>query len=172
MFCICWHGEITGRTPDKTELQGIQFIWYIEDHMFWMVYQKYNHGVICIQCGHNLSQIQVSARLVVLVISHDFHHDDVIKWKHFPRYWPLVRGIHRPPVNSPHKRPVTPSFDVFFDLRLNKRLSKQSWGWWLKTLSCPLWRHRNDKLQQAPYTNTVYHSDRRMCINGCQVQQK
>ena len=30
-------------------------------------------------------------------------HDDVIKWKHFPRYWPFVRGIHRGPVNSPHK---------------------------------------------------------------------
>ena len=30
-------------------------------------------------------------------------HDDVIKRKHFPRYWPFVRGFHRPPVNSPHK---------------------------------------------------------------------
>ena len=30
-------------------------------------------------------------------------HDDVIKWKHFPRYWPFLRGIHRSPVNSPHK---------------------------------------------------------------------
>ena len=30
-------------------------------------------------------------------------HDDVIKWKHVPRYWPFVRGIHRSPVNSPHK---------------------------------------------------------------------
>ena len=30
-------------------------------------------------------------------------HDDVIKWKHFPRNWPSVRGIHRSPVNSPHK---------------------------------------------------------------------
>ena len=30
-------------------------------------------------------------------------HDDVIKWNHFPRYWPFVRGIHRSPVNSPHK---------------------------------------------------------------------
>ena len=29
--------------------------------------------------------------------------DDVIKWKHFPRYWPFVRGIHWSPVNSPHK---------------------------------------------------------------------
>ena len=31
------------------------------------------------------------------------NHDDVIKWKHFPRYWPFVRGIHRSPVSSPHK---------------------------------------------------------------------
>ena len=30
-------------------------------------------------------------------------HDDVIKWKHFPRYWPFVWGIHRSPMNSPHK---------------------------------------------------------------------
>ena len=32
-----------------------------------------------------------------------YDHDDVIKWKHFPRKWPFVRGIHRWPVNSPHK---------------------------------------------------------------------
>ena len=34
---------------------------------------------------------------------HTSRHDDVIKWKHFPRYRPFVRGIHRSPVNSPHK---------------------------------------------------------------------
>ena len=31
------------------------------------------------------------------------YHDDVIKWKHILRYWPFVRGIHRSPVNPPHK---------------------------------------------------------------------
>ena len=31
------------------------------------------------------------------------YHDDVIEWKHFPRYWPFVRGYHRSPVISPHK---------------------------------------------------------------------
>ena len=31
------------------------------------------------------------------------NHYDVIKWKHFPHHWPFVRGIHRSPVNSPHK---------------------------------------------------------------------
>ena len=41
----------------------------------------------------------------------------------------------------PAQRPVTRSFDVFFDLRLNKRLSKQSWGWWFETPSRPLWRY-------------------------------
>ena len=44
----------------------------------------------------------------------------------------------------PSQRPVTRSFDVFFDLRLNKRMSKQSWGWWFETPSCSLWRHCND----------------------------
>ena len=39
------------------------------------------------------------------------------------------------------QRSVTRSFDAFFDMRLNKRLSKQSWGWWCETPSCPLWRH-------------------------------
>ena len=43
----------------------------------------------------------------------------------------------------PTQKPVTRSFDVFFDLRLNKRLSKQLRGWWFETLSRPLWRHRN-----------------------------
>ena len=33
----------------------------------------------------------------------DTMHDDVIRWKHFPRYWPFVQGIHRSLVNSPHK---------------------------------------------------------------------
>ena len=33
----------------------------------------------------------------------DFKHNDVIKWKHLPRYWPFVREIHWSPVNSPHK---------------------------------------------------------------------
>ena len=47
------------------------------------------------------------------------------------------------PGEFPTQRPVTRSFDVFFDLRLNKRLSKQSWGWSFGTPSWSLWRHRN-----------------------------
>ena len=47
------------------------------------------------------------------------------------------------PGEFPTQRPVTRSFDVFFDLRLNKRLSKQPWGWWFETPSWSLWRQCN-----------------------------
>ena len=81
-------------------------------------------------------------------------HDDVIKWKHFPRYWSFVRGIHR------SQRPVTRSFDIFFDLRLNKRLSKQSWGWWFETLTCPLWRQCNVSALINKHPGTLAHGIR------------
>ena len=48
-----------------------------------------------LHCTINFCYIFVSCALI--------YHDDVIKWKHFPRYWPFVRGIHRWPANSPHK---------------------------------------------------------------------
>ena len=47
------------------------------------------------------------------------------------------------------QRPVTRSFHVFFDLRLNKRLSKQPRGWWFETSSRWLWRHCSDFVQRA-----------------------
>ena len=53
----------------------------------------------------------------------------------------------------PTQRPVTRSFDVYFDLCPNERLSKQSWGWWFETLSSPLWRHRN--VLQGYFTGTA-----------------
>ena len=46
----------------------------------------------------------------------------------------------------PAQMPVTRSFDVFSDLRLNKRFSKQSWGWWFETPVRSLWRHCKGKI--------------------------
>ena len=64
----------------------------------------------------------------------------------------------------PIQRPVTRSFDVFFDLCPNKQLSKQTWGWWFETLSRSLWRHCND-LKIPPHLlgliSTYIVSDRR-----------
>ena len=76
-------------------------------------------------------------------------HDDVIKWKHFPRS----------PASGefPTQRLVTRSVDVFFDLCINKRLRKQSWGWWFETLSHPLWRHCNENVSMMRlwYNETI-----------------
>ena len=52
------------------------------------------HGQSCQWTGWHRCQCDCPWSLV---------HDDVIKWKHVMRYWPFVRGIHRSPVNSPHK---------------------------------------------------------------------
>ena len=68
-------------------------------------------------------------------------HDDVIKWKHFPRYRPFVRGIHWSPVNSPRKGQWRGDLMLSLICALNKRLSKQLWGWLFETPSRSLWRH-------------------------------
>ena len=59
----------------------------------------------------------------------------------------------------PAQRPVTRSFDVFFELRLNERLSKQSWGWWSETPSCPLWRHSDASL--------IFHNQYLISLTHC-----
>ena len=88
-------------------------------------------------------------------------HDDVIKWKPFPRYCPFVQEIHRSPANSPHKGQWCEALIVFFDLFLNKRLSKQSWGWWFETLSRSLRRHCNAS-RGLQYIITCF-----ICCRGC-----
>ena len=84
-------------------------------------------------------------------------HDDVIKWKHFPRYWPFVRGIHRgihrSPVNSPHRGQWCGTLMFSLICALNKRLSKQSWGWCFEAPSRSLWRHCNVRQLLVPTIN-------------------
>ena len=70
----------------------------------WIVWWS-NISIICYTCRQNNS---IENRVWIVVhhpssASTSSLHDDVIKWKHFPRYWPFVRGIHRSPVNSTHK---------------------------------------------------------------------
>ena len=58
-------------------------------------------------------------------------HDDVITWKHIPHYWPFVRGIHRPPMDSPHK------------------------GWWLGVW-CFLWSAPEQTVEQKIETPVIW----------------
>ena len=55
----------------------------------------------------------------------------------------ICAGNSPVPGEFPTQRPATRGFDVFFDPRPEKRLSKQWWSWWLETPSHSLWRHRN-----------------------------
>ena len=69
-------------------------------------------------------------------------------WRHqmenFSALLAFCAGNSPIPGEFPAQRPVTRNFDVFFDLRLNKRLSKLSWSWWSETPSSSLWPDRND----------------------------
>ena len=68
-------------------------------------------------------------------------------WRHqmepFSALLALCAGNSPVTGEFPSQRPVTRSFNVFFDLRLNERLSKQWWGWWFEAPSHPLWRNCN-----------------------------
>ena len=66
----------------------------------------------------------------------------------------------------PSQRPVTRSLDVFFDLCLNKRLSKQLWRWWIETPSRSLWRHCNDVRTEA---NVYYHMIKKQTDIRCRL---
>ena len=79
--------------------------------------RRKTHAIIC-------ESLETSWRPSVNTTKNFYDHDDVIKWKHFP-----VTG------EFPSQRPVTRSFDVFFDLRLNKQLNKHLRRWQFETPS-------------------------------------
>ena len=76
-------------------------------------------------------------------------------WRHqmetFSALLAICAGYSPVTGEFPAQRPVTRGFGVLFDLCLNKRLSKQSWGWWFETPSRPLWRHCN--IHSARYSH-------------------
>ena len=94
------------------------------------------------------------------------------RWRHQMETFSAVLALcaRNSPVTSEFlsQRSVTRSFDVFFDLRLNKRLSKHSWGWWFETPARSLWRHCNDETAIQHYTDISwmqYKPEQTIC--GC-----
>ena len=109
---------------------------------------------------HNLNVAILFPLLILLLFAYfivvitSYHYDDDTQGHFFLTWWrhqmetfsallALCAGNSPVPGEFPAQRPVRRSFDVFFDLRPNKRLSKQSWGWWFETPSRSLWRHCN-----------------------------
>ena len=86
---------------------------------------------------------------LVMAIYNITHHHILPWWRHqmetISALLTLCAGNSSVTGEFPAQRPVTRGFDVFFDLRLNKHLSKQSWCRWFETPSRSLWHHWNDK---------------------------
>ena len=123
-------------------------IWTSDDLAYWRTYAS-----LGIEFIENRQKYRLQFHHVNVYVIH-FHHDDAIKWKHFPRYRPFVR------VFTGHRWiPRTKASDAFSnDLRLIKRLSKQSWGWWYQTPSRSLWRHCNNSCLPVSSSLTVWMS--------------
>ena len=111
-------------------------IWSSDDLVHWHIYaspcdlNELTYGYTLINPHHIFSYLQQ-------------FHDDIIKWKHFPRYWTFVQGIHPSQVNSPHKGQWPGALIFSLICALNKWLSKQLWGWWFEMPSRSLWCHCN-----------------------------
>ena len=74
-------------------------------HDRWSVYKDYSAilPASVVVAGLEICILVSVCTVNPKIYAHCSHHDEVIKWKHFPCYWPFVRGIHWWPVNSPHK---------------------------------------------------------------------
>ena len=102
---------------------GHQQPWYL---LCWtkLILSSHIKGYLTCRCGSNIKSIIMKLIIqnsslalalewlggewhstLLMIIQHVFRqwHDDIIKWKIFSRNWPFVQGIHRSPVNSPHK---------------------------------------------------------------------
>ena len=100
--------------------------------------------------------------------THPYHHfqDYNTLWSHQMETISALLVLYAGSSPVPAQRPVTRSFDVFFDLRLNLRLSKQLWGWWFETPSWSLWRQCNRTLAHylCRYKNRTHCKQKRAYI--------
>ena len=85
-------------------------------------------------------------------------HDDVIKWKHFPRYWPFVRGGHRSTVDSPHKGQWHGTWMFSLISAWTNSLVKTLDTPVIFVPLCSLWRHCNDCIEIRPYNGPTAHN--------------
>ena len=103
-------------------------------------------------CEMNIESLHIRCYLAV-----DLAKRDNTWWRHkmetFSALLALCAGTSPVTGEFPSQRPVRQSFDVFFGLRLNELLSKQSWAWWSETLPCPVSRHCNEYDVLVTYIN-------------------
>ena len=111
----------------------------------------FQHSNIYLATGYKFCVMRVTNYWTHTKVSPICHHmmttlevSSMTWWRHQIETFSALLAICAGNSPVPGEFPaVTPSFHVFFELCLNKPLSKQSWRWWFETLSHPLWRHCN-----------------------------
>ena len=137
--------------------RGARALYYYCDWPGCKTFSQWERCFLWKLCCHWLKGLrQHEIAVVIQSLGVSSYGTDIVLAQYTPSSWwrhqmetysallAICAGNSPVPGEFPTQRPVTRSFDVFFDLRLNKRLSKQLWSWWFETLSRPLWRHRND----------------------------
>ena len=147
--------------------------------LFHQVFNRNSVSMEIVFCYNSIAEAHVTAEFCTwhdnTRITRNRMKNDLLEWKKFYLMWITVArfmmtssfsallaicaGNSPVPGEFPAQRPVTRNFDVFFDLCLNKRLSKQSWGWWFETPSWSLWRHSNVGSGMAPGKRGDYYGN-------------
>ena len=138
---------------DDVDLPGVLQLMKLHPSIARHIHNLQDLNMVILDPADGLAPLGMITRLsmfssnhyIIILLLHVYvmYHDDVIKWKHFTRYWTFVRGIHWSPVNSLHKVQWRRALMFSLICILNKLLSKQSWGWWFETPLCSLWHHCN-----------------------------
>ena len=111
-MCGCGRTSISGSCPGTSQWPGGSASWGWTSRTTSSIGQDMVRAAVVATKNFGLTMQQFQPYDPGLTITVEWEHwrtrvvtihDDVIRWKHFPRYWPFVRGIHRSPVNSPHK---------------------------------------------------------------------
>ena len=105
-----------------------------------VMFRRQESWTLCAKCLH-AGSLGGGDRMCCNYLGHAFMMTS--SYGDFFRVAGPLCGEFTGPGEFPAQRPVTRSFDVFFDLCPNKRLSKQPWGWWFDTPSWSLWRQCN-----------------------------
>ena len=143
-----------------------RFYWYLgywlkADTCIYLLYANTKKLSFCIFIGSlgNISILKHIASTILIAINMQLYIP-AMRTSSNGNIFHVTGHLGNSPVTSefPAQRPVMRSFDVFFDLHLNKWLSKQSWGWWFEMPSCPLWRHCDDKIHIVKLATMHYNA--------------
>ena len=126
--------------------KSVDGMWYLGLHTLWIVFEDippahmHKHWMNMVPLASFFINWCQTYAMSWLWINTWWHH----QMENFSALLALCAGNSLVTGEFPAQRPVTWSLDVFFDLQLNKRISKQLWGWWFETPSHSSWRHCND----------------------------